>query len=381
MPSAHVIPQTAIDPHAMDADAVESDAIGGTDVVEEWIDHTNEPLGEIGNGYELTSTLQTLCLTNNRISKIDRLEPCVNLTELILRQNSIIAVEGLHTLHNLVELDLYMNAVTEISPNEFAQNPKLERLDLSFNQLRSLDNFPSSNLQNLEELYLIGNKIRKITALHPMPKLTMLELGDNRVREIENLQGLTTLQSLWLGRNKITEIRNLDALTDLRKLSLQSNRITAIQCLSGLARLEELYLSHNGLKSMRGVEQLKNLQLLDLGSNEIDRIEGVETLLQLKEFWFNDNKLPSLDGLQVFRDVGVVETVYLEGNPVARNEDYQRSALSILPDSLEQLDAMLVVDIRKQLEQGGVNHANNTNIPVTNCNLPTAVTEQDEQRT
>lgn len=319
--------------------------------VELWIDRTNQPLGEIGNDYDLTTTLQILCLTNNRIKKIERLQPCINLTDLILRQNSITVLEGLDTLHNLMDLDLYMNAITEIPSTAFAPNPKLKRLDLSFNQLRSLDHFPSDHLQNLEELYLIGNKIRRITALQHMPKLQMLELGDNRIRQIENLHHLTSLQSLWLGRNKITHISNLDALSQLKKLSLQSNRITVIEHLSHLVHLEELYLSHNGLKSMSGVEQLRNLRLLDLGANEIEHIVGLADLTLLTEFWFNDNQLASFDDLSHLQHATAIETVYLEGNPLARDPQYQAKALQLLPPSLEQLDAMLVSYVRLDLER------------------------------
>lgn len=321
------------------------------DAINEWIDKTNEPLGEIGNGYELTSTLESLCLTNNRIRKIERLEPCVKLAELILRQNSITVIEGLDTLQNLVELDLYMNAITEIPSTSFSKNSKLKRLDLSFNKLRSLDRFPSENLSNLEELYLIGNKIAKITHLRAMPKLMMLELGDNRIRALENLDQLSSLQSLWLGRNKITKIENLEPLCDLRKLSLQSNRITIIEGLSHFSRLEELYLSHNGLKSMRGVEDLKSLRLLDLGSNQIERIEGVTHLRLLKEFWFNDNALATFDDLHLLSEAVEIETVYLEGNPIAHDPEYQQKVLDVLPDSLEQLDALLVTDVRQEISR------------------------------
>lgn len=315
----------------------------------DWIDRTNQPLGEIGKDYQLTADLTSLCLINNRISKIERLEPCTNLCELTLRQNSISRIECLDTLHSLADLDLYMNAIEHVPASCFKNNPLLMRLDLSFNQLRSLDDFPSHHLSNLQELFLIGNKVRKITGLSDMPKLTMLELGDNRIRVIENLDSLTALQGLWLGRNKISAITNLDALTNLRRLSLQSNRITRIEGLAHLTCLEELYLSHNGLTSMQGVEQLSSLFLLDVGSNEIERIEGVDHLPELKEFWFNNNKLAQLDDLKLLSNIDGLQTIYLEGNPVAAREDYQKAVLDILPHGLEQLDALLVSDVKMEI--------------------------------
>lgn len=317
-----------------------------SDLHEDWIDRTNEPLGEIGNGYVITPHLTSLYLTNNRLKVIQKLEPCVNLRDLVLRQNAITAIEGLDTLENLEELDLYINQIEKISSSTFEKNPKLKRLDLSFNQLRTLDEFPSSNLSSLEEMYLIGNKIRHITGMRDMPKLTMLELGDNRIRTIENLDNLTALQGLWLGRNKITQIQNLGALTQLKRLSIQSNRIETIGGLDHLVHLEELYLSHNGISSMHGIQNLTNLRVLDLSVNFIEHIEYVENLILLKEFWMNGNKLQSFDELFLLRNAVELETVYLEANPLASDPVYEQKALDILPKSLEQLDALMIDEVR-----------------------------------
>lgn len=323
----------------------------------DWIDKTNQPLQEIGKGYVLPPHLVTLCLTNNRLKEINNLDHCRVLQELILRQNSITEIKGLDTLEKLVELDLYMNHVEAIPPTAFQANPLLKKLDLGFNRVRSLESFPSTNLQNVEEIFLLGNKINSITGLHGMPKLVMLELGDNRIRKIRNLDSLPSLLGLWLGRNKLTKIENLDSLLNLRRLGLQSNRIEAIEGLGHLSSLEELYLSHNGIKSMKGLEKLSNLRVLDLATNFIEHIEGIQELPHLKEFWINDNKLASFDELKMLQSATQLETVYLEGNPLAKDKDYEKKTLEILPDSLEQLDALLVDDVRKNMatreQEGG----------------------------
>lgn len=321
------------------------------EIAEEWVDRTNEPLREIGNGYELTSTLRSLYLTNNRLTEIRNLDDCVSLRELVLRQNAIKVVKGLDNLSELEELDLYLNQIEELPSNCFAGNPKLKRLDLSFNQLRELKAFPSRNLPSVEELYLIGNKIKEIEGLHSMPRLVMLELGDNRIRKIERLEALAGLQGLWLGRNKITQIDGLHSLTQLRRLSLQSNRVEIIQGLDHLVHLEELYLSHNGIASMHGIQNLSSLRVLDLGTNLIVHVEHVDKLTLLQEFWINGNKLQSFDELHLLRECTELETVYLEGNPLANDLHYQAKVLEILPDCLEQLDALPVEDVRRQLAE------------------------------
>lgn len=331
---ANLVPPTQLDASEKAADV--------------WIDRTNESLGAIGNGYTLSSNLTCLNLTNNRLKTIENLEPCTLLRELVLSQNSISTVQGLDTLMDLVELDLYMNHIGHIPPTSFQNNPKLKKLDLSFNRIRILDAFPCNNLSRLHELYLIGNKIKQITGLHGMPNLVMLELGDNRIRVIENLQELITLEGLWLGRNKLTKMQNLDPLLNLRRLGLQSNRIETIEGLSHLVNLEELYLSNNGISSMDGIQSLVNLQVLDLAVNFIKNITNIENLTLLKEFWINGNLLQSIEELHLLQNASNLETVYLEGNPLAQDANYQRRALDILPDSLSQLDAVMVEEVRKQ---------------------------------
>lgn len=315
-----------------------------------WLDRTNCALGAIGG--DLPEDLTHLCLTNNRIERIENLDRCKRLRRLILRQNAISAIEGLEALTELVELDMYINKVTHIADGAFRCNRKLEKLDLSFNNLRKLTGLPIEFLSNLRELFLIANKIKVIENLHSMPHLHFLELGDNRVRVLQNLDQIPSLTSLWLGRNKVERIENLHNLPNLQILSLQSNRIRVIENLEHLKRLEELYLSHNGIESMKGLETLVQLRVLDLGTNSISHIEGISKLVYLVEFWVNDNQLESFDELaEQLAGAKGLQTAYLEGNPLSRDEQYAAKALAALPPSLQQLDALPVDHVRAHMRQ------------------------------
>lgn len=301
------------------------------------IDRTNEGSRAIGEGYELPPSLLYLYLTNNRIKKIENLAGCTGIKELVLRQNAISVIEGLDTLTEVEEVDLYMNAITSIPGDAFRGNPRLTKLDLSFNELGTIADFPSANFVVLEELYLIHNRIKTLERIS-IPTLKLLELGDNRIRTMENLDGLPGLDSLWLGRNKVRTIENLEALVNLRKLSLQSNRITKISGLDHLTKLEELYLSHNGIQSMDGIENLTSLRILDLAENQIVHLRHLKQLTKLTDLWMNGNQLTNLDELNQLTDATELDTVYLEGNPLAKEKDYKQKVIQVLP-MLKQLDA------------------------------------------
>lgn len=323
-----------------------------------WIDRTNAADTAVGDGYALPADLADLCLTNNRLRDLAGLRGVPRLRRLILRQNALTALPALGELPLLEELDCYINEIKEIDPAAFAGCPALRKLDLSFNDLRDMDKVPVGSLGNVEELFLISNKIKAIRNLHSMPKLTFLELGDNRIRAMENLDAVPSVTSLWLGRNKIERIQGVDNFPCLQILSLQSNRITRIEAIAHLTTLTELYLSHNGIERIEGVSSLTNLSVLDVSANAIARVEGIAALVNLTEFWANDNAITDLDevGAELAGAAGL-QTVYLEGNPCARADDYQERALAVLPQALTQLDALPVPHVRRLIEKRAADKA------------------------
>lgn len=315
-----------------------------------WIDRTNHADTVIADGYSLPADLTDLCLTNNRLKNLDGLDGVPNLRRLILRQNMLTAVPPLGAFPELREVDFYINALVEVAPDAFVGCTKLRKVDLSFNDLRSINKVPVADLPVVRELFLISNKIKVMENLHSMPLLTFLELGDNRIRNIDCMDQLPSLTSLWLGRNKIERIERLDNLPRIEILSLQSNRITKIENLNHLSTLTELYLSHNGITVIEGLECLVSLSVLDLSANQIEVAQGLSTLVNLVEFWANDNKLADLDALAAeLAGASGLETVYLEGNPLAKEPNYEERALAALPSNLSQLDALPVEQVRQQI--------------------------------
>ena len=262
-----------------------------------------------------------------------------HLKKLILRQNLLTNLNGLECMSELISLDCYLNSFEKI-PDVILQFPKLEWLDFSFNSIRAIANLDT--LTNLKKLYLVNNKIKKMNGLNALTSLTMLELGSNRIRSIEGIDKLTNITELWLGKNKIRALQGLDSLINLRLLSIQSNRITQIG--NGLkfnVNLQELYLSHNGLQSMdEGLLFLPNLKTLDLAGNFITKLENLQNAKKLKELWMNDNKIDTFEGLNCITS-SVIETIYLERNPVQLDDPYKykQHILATFP-SLQQLDAL-----------------------------------------
>jgi protein phosphatase 1 regulatory subunit 7 len=195
---------------------------------------------------------QALDLTANRLHHLEpKLRALTGLTRLCLRQNLVsdpAEVEALASAAALRHLELRDNQLPA-APHLRAFT-SLRYLELSYNEIRSLEPLAELAAPGLEELYAAANKVTAIQGLSQLTSLTLLELGSNRVRAIEGLESLALLRELWLGRNRIAEAANLAALTALRRLSLQSNRLTSVRGLEACTALEELYVSHNGIDSL-----------------------------------------------------------------------------------------------------------------------------------
>ncbi|GMH35388.1 hypothetical protein BSKO_03256 [Bryopsis sp. KO-2023] len=305
------------------------------------LDLTNEHLPSLANVI-IEPTLTDIDLTCNRLNEIDpRIVALVGLRKLSLRQNLIEnadVVDDFQSKNCLEDLELRDNQFQTLPV--LTGFPSLKRLEISYNEIRSMSDISRLGSTSLMELYLASNKITKIEGLELLSTLEILELGSNRIRTIESIGHLTRLTQLWLGRNRITEIQNLASLTMLRQLSLQSNRLETMQGLEACVGLEELYISHNGISVMEGLLGLTNLRVLDLSNNRIAKIEDVDNLKLLEDLWMNDNQIDSYQLLYEAMEGPrqTLTTVYLEGNGVAKDPMYQRKMLEILPN-LTQLDA------------------------------------------
>ncbi|KAL3155218.1 Leucine-rich repeat-containing protein 9 [Trebouxia sp. C0010 RCD-2024] len=130
--------------------------------------------------------LQILRLQENSIRSIQGLQlfGFTGLRSLDLHGNKLTRVDGLQTLHSLRELILDHNILKFLDPGCFASVPRLRRLHLSHNGLRSLAHLSS------------------------LTRLQFLHFGSNRITEVTELDRLTNLVSLtevWLTDNLVAK--------------------------------------------------------------------------------------------------------------------------------------------------------------------------------
>ena len=120
------------------------------------------------SGLEHAKQLQTLILSNNRITDIGILSSLTNLTELYLGPELV----GAQWVNN--------NSISDISALRGLTG--LRKLDLAYNAISDISSL--AGLINMNVLYLGGNSISNISPLAGLTHLTWLDLGENSISDI-----------------------------------------------------------------------------------------------------------------------------------------------------------------------------------------------------
>uniref|UniRef100_A0A4W6C579 Nischarin n=1 Tax=Lates calcarifer TaxID=8187 RepID=A0A4W6C579_LATCA len=130
---------------------------------------------------------------------------------------------------NLTTLDMSHNCISAID-SSVKLIRKVEFLDLSYNQLSSVENL--QHLYNLVHVDLSYNSLRVLEAAHTrLGNIKTLSLAGNQLDRLTGLTKLYSLVNLDLSHNQLAqleEIRNIGSLPCLEKLNLSSNPMCII---------------------------------------------------------------------------------------------------------------------------------------------------------
>lgn len=155
----------------------------------------------------------------------------------------------------------------------------------------------------------------RIVEIQDCPAWTRLSFvscaSNNMVLMDESLQLLPAVETLDLSRNRFAKIASLHKCMHLKYLDLGFNSIRTISSLNEVtARITKLILRNNALTTLHGIENIATLEGLDLSFNMISNFAEIELL----------SSLP------------VLESVWLEGNPISCARLYREQVFSFFSD-------------------------------------------------
>ncbi|XP_033105622.1 leucine-rich repeats and immunoglobulin-like domains protein 2 [Anneissia japonica] len=270
--------------------------------------NSNEISSIDDNAMTNLTRLKTLKLNKNSLKKLSKnvFAPMVNLTVLELNKNRIRKVQSLMFLElkKLRVLKLRRNGISSLEDGAFYGLEKLEELYLDSNKLTSVNKGWLYGLDGLKRLNVSYNSINFTAPLSFCPKVQFLDLSYNQLVNLveASFEKLAALQSLNLGHNSISSFEDgaFRGLTSLKELFLDYNDISwtiedASGAFKGLASLLSLGLAGNQITSVtrKSFSDLIQLQKLDLTGNTITAIQAnsFSSLPQLKQLMLNTSNL------------------------------------------------------------------------------------------
>ncbi|KAJ8673135.1 hypothetical protein QAD02_004397 [Eretmocerus hayati] len=225
----------------------------------------------------------------------------------------------------LTRLSLGGLNINSVAINWSKYFPQIEKLDVSFNPLASLNDFFRNIPTTLRSLWMWDMKLKKLR-IQNLKNVTSLALDFNEFRSIKYsncdkyslcLQNLNGLESLSLARCDIALIEEhaFEHLTKLSYINLRGNKITRISSgtFGRFPSLSCLNISDNPLLDVSFIGELQNLTTLKMHSMDDNRaieslfsLSSVPTKIQnlyLAENWMSSIPSRFLDNLQNIREI------------------------------------------------------------------------------
>ncbi|PQJ09114.1 GTP-binding protein [Flavipsychrobacter stenotrophus] len=217
---------------------------------------TSGRLKEVPIELNICTEIRYLDLFGNSIDEIpDWFYRFKKLEHLSLRNNTLKELPTIvFTLENIKYLNLSDNQIHEITGHYFRNLMSIEKVDISYNQITSI---PSEKItySKCNSLNIKGNKLQKFpTAVSEIHTLEKLDLSENNINSIEDdaFEGLENLIELDLSFNKLQYLpSSIGQLKKLKRLNLSGNEISSLP---------------------KEFENLTSLEFLDFNNNPIGRV-------------------------------------------------------------------------------------------------------------
>ncbi|CBY08311.1 unnamed protein product [Oikopleura dioica] len=274
------------------------------------IDLTRFPIGDTT---KLGDTEQLKELQNVRWLKLARtglkvlpaeIVCCQNLEELDISYNQLASLEDLSELPNLKSLIAKSNLILETSLPPEIFHKELNVLDLQKNKLRAVPE-RLEEAEGLLVLNLADNQISEIpqTTFVNLCDLMHLDLSGNKLETLPaQMRRLSSLRIMNISNNPLgfAQLRQLPSLIALKELYLSNTQRTAAnlpQSFEEISQtLEVIDLSSNQLQEIPDcLFECVQLRRLNLSNNEISEVHlQIDKWHHLRNLNLSNNKLTSL---------------------------------------------------------------------------------------
>ncbi|KAE8336825.1 hypothetical protein BDV24DRAFT_178110 [Aspergillus arachidicola] len=266
--------------------------------------------------------LQYLDVSGNELESLDGFSSLIHLRELKAEDNNIRNIEGIFELDGLLSLKLRNNSLTNVD-FEDSELVRLEELDLSHNQLMSIQNIES--LSALSSLDLSFNQLARVAPSAPMPYLSSLRLSSNQLHSLD-VTAFPSLTLLYLDHNYLFTVSGLEHCAGLDVFSAREQMNTSdhnggfFDVDLGLVKdVRKVFLSCNklSLQCLSPSNPLSGLQLLDVASCSIQSLPA-DFALSFPNIRVLNLNFNSLSGINELAGLNCLSRLTIASNCIVR---------------------------------------------------------------
>ncbi|KAI4501056.1 hypothetical protein M0802_003859 [Mischocyttarus mexicanus] len=236
--------------------------------------YSSKPPGKTINSLSIRScVLSNITSLENFVKKLGIVESKIFSFQSFKTKNTLLTRQHLKGISNVKELVLSYNNLSNISIDFFVDFPKLEKLDLSHNNLTQLNDIFNAT-PHLKYLDLNKNNIysHSSTLFYKLENLEHLDLGYNRLEKIQEstFDKQVSLKSLNIKANKM----NFLPVKFFRKLKKLETIDISLNSFAGIPR--QLFIENKNLR--RVLYHNNTINLVTLPENLFSNFKKLEEI-------------------------------------------------------------------------------------------------------
>uniref|UniRef100_A0A6P7GWT5 Uncharacterized protein LOC114341663 n=1 Tax=Diabrotica virgifera virgifera TaxID=50390 RepID=A0A6P7GWT5_DIAVI len=224
------------------------------------------------------------------------LPPVVELLDISHNQIRSLEDEVFTNMHlaNLKLLNLSYNQISQISLHSFEGLDNLKSMDLSFNSIQYFLGQWFFDLRSLRELYLRGNNLQNINEQPriELPYLKVLDLSENKIAHLHPIifTSLPNLEILDISGNFLIDLRVeiIRPLPNLRLLVADGN---SLQCSDISFRFLRRYIKENDITYVGPCKKKQRLRPKPTEPAHFERMEMTKFEEKISDKYRGDNEV------------------------------------------------------------------------------------------
>ncbi|XP_065296671.2 protein toll-like [Dermacentor albipictus] len=274
------------------------------------------------------TTLSSIWLTKNELRSVPLgLAAAKRLQRLTMQRNPIKHLQGMLTFSKLWFLDLSFNEIETIDEEYLYGLPKLRYVALWRNNIHKLPPNLFLKTRLLKKVELQVNRISSVEGVfNDLPQLEVLLLTQNNISDTDSISRSTfpCLKELALGQNRINVISKFSSRNSgIRRVILSNNAVTDIMpgAFKLLGKLTKLDLKNNSISFLNDSYFAHDsiLEHIDFSMNKVTTLSNVfnrTRMIKVMKLSFNQ----ILDISVAFIGLTKLRELYLKGNLISSIE-------------------------------------------------------------